>query len=88
MRPCTKFGRAYPLSPLEGADPAGGSIVGQFLRAAFGYTATPELTTFVVWLAYVVIVLALYLRPIKRPAAPAPASASAPTPTASRESSS
>jgi high-affinity iron transporter len=62
----------FDLSAILPHEPEGGSIVGQFLRAAFGYTSTPELTTFVVWLSYVVIVLALYLRPIKRPAAPAP----------------
>jgi len=44
----------------------GTNVVGQFLRALFGYTATPEATTFVVWLTYVVVVLTLYLRPIKR----------------------
>ena len=39
-------------------------VLGQFLRALFGYTATPELTTFVVWLTYVVVVLTLFLRPL------------------------
>ena len=68
------------ILPHEGE----GVIVGSFLRAAFGYTSTPELITFVVWLSYVVIVLALYLRPIKRPPASAPVSA--PTPTTSPES--
>ena len=43
--------------------------VGQFLRAIFGYTATPELTTLIVHVAYLVTVLALYLRPVKPPAA-------------------
>jgi high-affinity iron transporter len=38
--------------------------VGQFLRALFGYTATPEVVTFVAWITYVVLVLALYLRPV------------------------
>jgi high-affinity iron transporter len=60
-----------------------GAIVGSFLRAAFGYTATPELTTFLVWLGYVVIVLTLYLRPVKRPPAPAPVTTPAPTATGS-----
>jgi high-affinity iron transporter len=46
------------------------------LRALFGYTSTPEVTTFVVWLAYVIVVLTLYLRPVKRPPAPAPAAGS------------
>ena len=56
----------------------GTNVVGQFLRALFGYTATPEATTFVVWLTYVVVVLMLYLRPIKRSSTPTPT----PTPTA------
>ena len=37
----------------------GGSILGQFLAALFGYTSTPEVTTFVVWLTYIVVVLTL-----------------------------
>ena len=51
-----------------------GSVLGQFLHALFGYTSTPELITFVAWLTYVVVVLTLFLRPVKpvpRPAAPA-----------------
>ena len=56
----------------------GTNVVGQFLRALFGYTATPEATTFVVWLTYVVVVLTLYLRPIKRSSTPT----LTPTPTA------
>jgi high-affinity iron transporter len=44
--------------------------IGQFLRALFGYTSTPEVATLIVWLAYLVVVLALYLRPIP-PRAPA-----------------
>ena len=36
------------------------------LAALFGYTSTPEVTTFVVWLTYVVVVLTLFLRPVKR----------------------
>ena len=63
----------FDLSAVLPHDPDGGSILGQFLRAAFGYTATPEAITFVVWLTYVVVVLALYLRPIKRPPARAAA---------------
>jgi high-affinity iron transporter len=49
-----------------------GSIIGQMLRALFGYTSTPEVATFVVWLTYIVVVLTLFLRPVKRPPAPAP----------------
>jgi high-affinity iron transporter len=66
----------FDISAVLPHDEQGGSIVGQFLAALFGYTSTPEVTTFVVWLTYVVVVLSLYLRPIKR----APASSSSPAP--------
>jgi high-affinity iron transporter len=48
-------------------------IVGQLLRALFGYSSTPEWATLVAWLAYLVVVLPLYLRPVK-PSAPRPVS--------------
>jgi high-affinity iron transporter len=38
--------------------------VGSFLRAIFGYSANPEIITFVVHVGYVIAVLALYLRPM------------------------
>lgn len=41
--------------------------VGQFLRAIFGYSSKPEVITLVVHVAYLVTVLALYLRPVKPP---------------------
>jgi high-affinity iron transporter len=47
------------------------SGIGQFLSALFGYTSTPEVLTLGVWVAYLVVVLALYLRPL-HPPAPAP----------------
>jgi high-affinity iron transporter len=50
--------------------------IGQFLRAILGYSAAPEATTLLVHLAYLVVVLALYLRPPKPvtpPARPVPA---------------
>jgi high-affinity iron transporter len=43
--------------------------VGQFLRAILGYSAAPEQSTLAVYLTYLVVVLALYLRPAK-PVAP------------------
>ena len=49
-----------------------------FLRAIFGYSANPEWLTLIVHVAYLVIVLALYLRPL--PPRPAP---SQPAPQAS-----
>jgi high-affinity iron transporter len=66
----------FDLSAILPHEPEGGSIVGQFLAALFGYTSTPEVLTFAVWLTYVVVVLTLYLRPVKR--TPAPAGTAAP----------
>lgn len=66
----------FDISAVLPHDEEGGSILGQFLAALFGYTSTPEVTTFAVWLTYVVVVLSLYLRPIKR--TPAPSSSPAP----------
>ncbi len=40
-------------------------IVGQLLRALFGYSSTPEWATLVAWIVYVVVVLYLYTRPIR-----------------------
>ncbi|MGH2455799.1 MAG: iron uptake transporter permease EfeU [Candidatus Limnocylindria bacterium] len=69
-------GRAFDISavlPHSGDVAEEGPILvlGQLLRALFGYSSTPEWVTLVAWLAYVTIVLALYLRPMK-PAAPKP----------------
>jgi high-affinity Fe2+/Pb2+ permease len=58
--------------------PHEGNLVGEFLRALFGYTSTPEVTTFVVWITYVVVVLTLYLRPMRGPDVPASTRAPAP----------
>jgi high-affinity iron transporter len=45
--------------------------IGLFLRAIFGYSSSPEWITLATWATYVVVVLALYLRPIApRPVAP------------------
>ena len=38
--------------------------IGLFLRALFGYTSAPEWVTLATWAAYVIVVLALYLRPV------------------------
>ena len=48
-------------------------ILGQLLRALFGYSSRPEVATLVAWAAYLVVVLPLYLRPVK-PSAPRPVS--------------
>ncbi len=68
-----------PLFDVSGVLPHsadGGNVIGQLLRALFGYSARPEVTTFVVWLTYVVVVLFLFLRPVK-PSAPAAVGSSA-----------
>jgi high-affinity iron transporter len=66
----------FDLSAVLPHAAEGGNLLGQFLAALFGYTSTPEVTTFVVWLTYVVVVLTLYLRPPK----PRPSTAPAPAP--------
>ena len=52
------------ILPHEAAD-GGLGVVGSILRAMFGYTSTPEWITFIAWLTYVVVVLTLYLRPVR-----------------------
>ena len=52
--------------------------IGLFLRALFGYNSQPEVTTLVVWATYIVVVLALFLRPVRRPPAPVNAATSQP----------
>jgi high-affinity iron transporter len=65
----------FDLSAVLPHEQDAGNVIGQFLRALFGYSATPEVTTFVVWLSYVAVVLTLFLRPVK--SAPAPAGSAA-----------
>jgi high-affinity iron transporter len=47
--------------------------IGAFLRAIVGYSASPEILTLVAHVAYIIIVLTLYLRPNRRVAPPASA---------------
>jgi high-affinity iron transporter len=61
--------------PHSGEEPA--AVVGQLLRALFGYSSSPEWVTLLAWLAYLVTVLTLYLRPMKPPA-PRPLTGSQP----------
>ncbi len=64
----------FDLSGVLPHEPEGGNVLGQFLHQVFGYTATPEVTTFLAWVAYIAIVLTLFLRPVRRfPVAGAPA---------------
>ena len=51
---------AFDLSAILPDD----SPLGAFLRALFGYSATPEVITLVVYFAYLIPVLYLYLRPV------------------------
>jgi high-affinity iron transporter len=71
-------GQAFDLSAIlpheeiSGAPSGVALVLGQLLRALFGYTSQPEVLTLVVHVAYLAIVLALYLRPVgpasRRPA--------------------
>jgi high-affinity iron transporter len=67
---------AFDISAVLPHDPAAGAagVIGSILRALFGYSSMPEWVTLATWLAYVAIVLSLYLRPIT----PANAAARAP----------
>jgi high-affinity iron transporter len=58
---------AFDISALL-SDESG---VGSFLRAIFGYSATPAVVTLVAHVVYLVSVLALYLRPMRQPLPPA-----------------
>ena len=60
----------FDVSGVLPHEPEGGNLLGQFLHVVFGYTAAPEITTFVVWLAYITVVLALFLRPARPTIAP------------------
>lgn len=64
---------AYDISGVLSHDDG----IGAFLRAIFGYSASPEIVTLAAHVAYIVIVLALYLRPVGRPTPPAPSAAAA-----------
>ena len=65
----------FDLSTVLPHEGDGSTVLGQFLNALFGYTSTPEVLTFSLWLAYVVVVLALFLRPVRRLTLPAASSA-------------
>ena len=45
--------------------------VGSFLRAILGYSAAPAVLTLAAHVAYLVVILALYLRPVRQPVPPA-----------------
>ena len=60
-------GQAFDISGVLPHDPAAGpaGVIGSILRAIFGYSSTPEWITLATWVAYVAIVLTLYLRPVR-----------------------
>jgi high-affinity iron transporter len=64
-------GIAFDISAVLPHEPDAGAagVIGSILRALVGYSSTPEWITFLSWLGYVVIVLALYLRPVRPSAA-------------------
>jgi high-affinity iron transporter len=66
----------FDLSGILPHEEDRGNVIGQFLHVVFGYTATPEVTTFVAWLVYIAVVLTLFLRPVRRfPTTAAPVTA-------------
>jgi high-affinity iron transporter len=60
---------AFDISAIlpHEAEPENGAlgVIGSILRALVGYTSAPEWITFAVWLAYIVVVLYLYTRPLR-----------------------
>jgi high-affinity iron transporter len=63
-------GIAFDISGVLPHSEGSGNILGQLLRALFGYTSTPEWGALIAWVAYLGTVLTLYLRPM-RPSASA-----------------
>ena len=62
------YGSTLPLSAtafdISGVLPHEGNLLGEMLRAIFGYTATPEWLTLLSWGLYLAVVLTMYLRPV------------------------
>ncbi len=56
---------AFDISTILPDAGGGPGIAGQFLHALVGYASAPEWTRLIVWLGYIGLVLALYLRPVK-----------------------
>ena len=50
---------------ISGVLPDEGNLLGEMLRAVFGYSSSPEWITFLSWLGYILLVVALYLRPVR-----------------------
>ena len=69
--------RSYAFD-LSGTGYEGGTWYDALLGGMFNFTATPTVLESIAWVAYVVPVLVLFLRPVRR-SAPAPKSEPAPT---------
>ncbi len=61
-----------PHKAIDGAPTGLPLLVGQLLRALLGYNSQPEFAMLVAWVAYVGIVLRMYLRPIAPRSVPVP----------------
>jgi high-affinity iron transporter len=62
--PAFDISSVLPHEAIGGAPSGLPLVAGQFLRALFGYSSQPEVVTLLVWGVYVVVVLALFVRPI------------------------
>jgi high-affinity iron transporter len=56
------------------------SWYGEIIQGVFNFTPTPTVLQFALWLAYLVIVLTIFLRPMKAPAKPDPSRQPLPEP--------
>ncbi len=65
--PAFDISSVLPHAAIAGAPGGLALVVGQFLRALFGYSSQPEIATVVVWAGYVSVALALFLRPVVPP---------------------
>ena len=61
-------GIAFDISGILPHSTESGNLLGQLLRAIFGYSSTPEWGTLIAWVAYLGTVLTLYLRPARHAA--------------------
>lgn len=61
---------AFDLGGILPSSEEAGNVVGMLLGALFGYRSAPEIIAVVAWATYVGATLTLYLRPVRRVAAP------------------
>ena len=70
--PVFDLSAVLPHKAIDGAPTGLPLLVGQLLRALLGYNSQPEFVMLVAWVAYVGIVLRMYLRPIAPRSVPVP----------------